>query len=295
VENEMITSNRYRRFLAALTGIFFLSVSVIAVAIYIGQEIMTPEFARAEYRPMSMVMIPPRAAVSKEGAFSSHQLIEQGGVVEDAVLAACKDIFEKLGYEIRILTVDEVNADPDLQVMVRDLNKRYDEDFLQKIKPPLKRELQDIRERRFKMGDEARILADRLGVEAIIVGRIEVAAAAGGASVFSLGTSGEAEMSIGIIAGDNGDLEAFFTGAQLGLSAKKIEKKPLKTMAKLSANVLKDYPTPDELIKVKRSWPQTTDREIPDAALSDEDILLDMEEMIEQPQEDAAPAVDEAL
>ncbi len=290
----MITSNSYRRILAVLTGIFLLSVSVTAVAIFIGQEIMTPEFARAEYRPMSMVMIPPRAAVSKEAAFSSNQLIEQGGVVEDAVLLACKDIFAELGYEIRILTVDEVNADPDLQVMVRDVNKRYDEDFLQKITLPFKRQLQDIRERRFKVGDEARILADRLGVDAIIVGRIQAAVTSGGTSIISLGTSGQAEMSIGIIAGDNGDLEAFFTGAQIGLSAKKIEKDPLKTMAKLFGSVLKDYPTPDELIKVKKSWPQSTNREIPDAASSDEDVLSDLEEMIGQPEEDVTPVQDEA-
>jgi hypothetical protein len=269
-------------------------VSATAVAIFIGQEIMTPEFARAEYRPMSMVMIPPRAAVSKEGAFSSHRLIEQGGVVEDSVLVACKDIFAELGYEIRILTVDEVNADPDLQVMVRNVNKRYDEDFLQKITLPFKRQLQDIRERRFKVGDEARILADRLGVDAIIVGRIQAAVTSGGTSIISLGTSGQAEMSIGIIAGDNGDLEAFFTGAQIGLSAKKIEKDPLKTMAKLFGSVLKDYPTPDELIKVKKSWPQSTNREIPDAASSDEDVLSDLEEMIGQPEEDVTPVQDEA-
>ena len=291
----MITSIRNKRILAALTGMFLLFVSVTANAIFIGQEIMTPEFARAEYRPMSLVIIPPRAAVSKDAAFSSQQLIEQGGIVEDAASTACKDILGKLGYEVRVLTVDEVNADPDLQVMVRNVNKRYDEDFLQKITLPFKRQLQDIRKRRFKMGDEARILAARLGVDAIVVARIQAKVTSGGASVFSLGTSGQAEMSVGIIAGDNGDLEAFFTGAQLGLSAKKIEKAPLKTMAKLFGSVLKDYPTADELIKVKRSWPQSTNRKIPDAALSDEDILSDMEAMFEQPAEDATTALDEVL
>ena len=291
----MITSIRYRQIFAALTGMLLLSVSMPASAIFIGQEIMTPEFARAEYRPMSLVIIPPRAAVSKEAAFSSHQLIEQGGVIEDAALVACKDIFEKLGYQIRVLTVDEVNADPDLQLMVRNVNKRYDEDFLQKITLPFKRQLKDIRSRRFKMGDEARILAARLGVDAVIVGRIEAAVTSGGSSVMSLGTSGKAEVSVGIIAGDNGDLEAFFTGAQLGLSAKKIEKKPLKTMAKLFGSVLKDCPTADELVKVKKSWPQSTDRKIPDAALSDEDVLADMEAMFEEPVEDATPAPVEAL
>jgi hypothetical protein len=290
----MIISVRKKRFFAVLTGMVLLSVSVTALAIYVGQEIMTPEFARAEYRPMTMVINPPHAAVSKNSMFSSHQLIEQGGVIEDAVSVACKDIFDKLGYEFRVLSVDEVNADPDLQVMVRDVNKRFDEDFLQKITGIRKTQLQDVRERRYKMGDQAQILAARLGVEAIIVGRIQIAAAAGGASVFSLGTSGEAEITIGIIAGDNGDLEAVFTGAQLGLSAKKLEKAPLKTMAKIFKSVLKDYPTPDELIKVKRSWPQITNREVPDTELSDEDLLSDMEAMFEQPEEDATPAVDEA-
>lgn len=291
----MITSIRYRQIFAALTGTFLLSVSMPASAIFIGQEIMTPEFARAEYRPLSMVIIPPRAAVKQSGAFSSHQLIEQGGVIEDAALVACEDILGKLGYQIRVLTVDEVNADPDLQRMVRNVNKRYDEDFLQKITLPFKRQLQHIRKRRFKMGDEARILAARMGVDAIVVTRIQATVTSGGFSKLTLGTSGQAEMSVGIIAGDNGDLEAFFTGAQLGLSAKKIEKKPLKTMAKLFGNVLKDYPTADELVKVKKSWPQSTDRKIPAAPISDEELLSDMEAMFEEPVEDATPALDEAL
>ena len=92
-----------------------------------------------------------------------------------------------------------------------------------------------------------------------------------------------------------GFFSIFFTGTQLGLSAKKIEKKPLKTMAKLCGSVLKDYPTADELVKVKKSWPQSTDRKIPAAALSDEDVLSDMEAMFEEPVEDATPALDEAL
>jgi hypothetical protein len=145
------------------------------------------------------------------------------------------------------------------------------------------------------MGDEAQTLADRLGTDAIIVSRIQIAAASGGASVFSLGTSGEAEMHVGVIAGDNGDLEAVFTGAQIGFSAKKLEKNPSKTMAKVFGSVLKDYPKPDELVKVKKSWPQTTNREVPDTELSDEAVLSNMEAMFEQPEKDATPALDEVL
>jgi hypothetical protein len=291
----MSRSIRSKRLFAALTGLALLSASAVALAIFIGQEIMTPEFARAEYRPMSLVIIPPHAVVSKGGMFSSDQLIEQGGVVEDATAEACKNILSKLGYEVRVLTVDEVNADPDLQVMVRNVNKRFNEDFLQKITGVTKKQLQDVRERRYTMGDEAQILADRLGAEAMIIVRVQIAAAAGGASVFSLGTGGEAELHVGVIAGDNGDLEAMFTGAQIGFSAKKLEKNPSKVMAKVFGSVLKDYPKPDKQVKVKKSWPQTTNREVPDTELSDEDVLSNMEAMFEQPEEEATPALDEVL
>ena len=102
-------------------------------------------------------------------------------------------------------------------------------------------------------------------------------------------------MHVGVIAGDNGDLEAVLTGAQIGLSAKKLEKNPLKTLSKIFGGVLKDYPKPDELVKVKKSWPQTTNREVPDTDLSDEDVLSNMEAMFEQPEKEATPALEDEL
>lgn len=288
----MNSSSHSRKLWSVCAGLFLSLVSVSISA----AEYMTPEYARAEFRPKTMVLIPPRAEVTKNKVTSTEQMIEAGSVLEDATSLALKEQFGELGYEIRILSVDEVNADPELQLMVRNLNERYDADLAQVLK-----KRKDVRKRRFSFGDEARILAARLGAEAIIVGRIQASGATGGQQAMSFligGSSGYAAMSLGIIAGDNGDLEAFFNDIDTGMSPAQITEQPLETMAKVSAKVLKDYPAMDETAKVRRSWPQSTDRKVADTALSDEELFSDLEALFEEEAEDVIPdeelPVDEA-
>ena len=140
----------------------------------------------------------------------------------------------------------------------------------------------DIRKRRFSFGDEARILASRLNADAIVVGRIQASGATGGQKTMAVifgGSMGHAALNIGIVAGDNGDLEGFFSDIDPGLSPDKIANQPVETMAKVSKKVLKDYPATDEMMKVRKSWPQNTDRQVPDADVSDADVLADLESM----------------
>lgn len=220
-------------------------------------------------------------------------MIEAGSVLEDATSIVLKEQFGKLGYEIRILSVDEVNVDPELQLMVRNLNERYDADLVQVQRKP-----KDIRSRRFSLGDEARILAARLSADAIIVGRINASGATGGQKTMAVlfgGSMGGAAMSLGVIAGDNGDLEAFFDGFDVGMSPEQISEQPLEIMAQVSAKMLKDYPAVGETAKIKKSWPQSTDRKVPETAASDEDVLSDLEALFEENAGDAIPAPDEAL
>ncbi len=222
-----------------------------------------------------MVLIPPRAEVTKKKVTSTEQMIEEGAVLEDATSLVLKEQLGALGYTIRVLTIDEVNTDPELQLMVRNFNERYDADLAQVVKKP-----KDIRKRRFSFGDEARILAARLEAEAIIVGRISASGATGGQKTMAFllgGSSGHAALNLSIVAGDNGDLEGFFTYVDSGMSPEKIALEPVETMAKVSAKALKDFPAIDELAKVRRSWPQNTDRQVPDTAQSDEDVFSDLE------------------
>lgn len=226
-----------------------------------------------------MVLIPPHAEVVKNKVASTEQMIEEAGVLEDATTLVLRQQFGELGYEINILTIDEINADPNLQQMVRNFNERYDADLAQVLKKP-----KDIRQRRFSLGDEARILAARLNADAIVVGRIQASGATGGQKTMAVlfgGSMGHAALNIGIVAGDNGDLEGFFRDIDPGLSPDKIANEPVETMAKVSKKVLKDYPALEEMMKIRRSWPQNTDRKVPEAELSDDDVLSDLESLFD--------------
>lgn len=267
----MNNSSHFRKSCAVFAGLLLALGTVSAGA----AEYMTPEFAKAEFRPKTMVLIPPRAEVTKRKVTSTEQMIEEGAVLEDATSLVLKEQLGALGYTIRVLTIDEVNTDPELQLMVRNFNERYDADLAQVVKKP-----KDIRKRRFSFGDEARILAARLEAEAIIVGRISASGATGGQKTMAFllgGSSGHAALNLSIVAGDNGDLEGFFTYVDSGMSPEKIALEPVETMAKVSAKALKDFPAVDELAKVRRSWPQNTDRQVPDTAQSDEEVFSDLE------------------
>ncbi len=284
----------------AVAGILFLPLMLLLSISARAGGFMTPEYARAEYRPKTMVVIPPRAEIVKDKVTGIEQLVGEGSVLEDAAAIVLKDKFGELGYQIRILTVEEVNADPGLQDLVRRMNERYDDEVARIVKDG-----KAVRARRFTCGDEAQILAARLGAEALVMARIRASGATGGQTAMALifgGSTGYAAMSVGIIAGDNGDVEAFFDGVDQGMSDKALMQRPVETMTKVTKKTLKKYPPANKTAKVKKKWPQSTDREVPEAGKSDDQVLADLEALLgediageDEPEEEDpdAPAMDQ--
>lgn len=76
----MNNSSHFKKSCVVFAGLLLALGPVSASA----AEYMTPEFARAEFRPKTMVLIPPRAEVTKKKVTSSEQMIEEGAVLEDA-------------------------------------------------------------------------------------------------------------------------------------------------------------------------------------------------------------------
>jgi hypothetical protein len=279
----MNNSSHFRKSCALFAGLLLALGTVSAGA----AEYMTPEFAKVEFRPKTMVLIPPRAEVTKKKVTSSEQMIEEAAILEEATSLVLREHLGALGYTIRVLTIDEVNTDPKLQLMVRNFNDRYDADLVQVVRKP-----KDIRKRRFSFGDEARILATYLEAEAIIVARISASGATGGQKTMAFlvgGSSGHAALNLSIVAGDNGDLEGFFTYIDQGMSPEKIALEPVETMAKVSEKALKDFPAIDEFAKLRKSWPQDTDRQVPDTAQSDEEVFSDLEALFGEEADEVIP------
>lgn len=256
---------------------------LLASATCFAEGHMTPEFARGDFRPKSIVLIPPQATVTKNKVASTEQMIEEGSRLEDAAALELQKQFHAIGYELRILSVAEVNAEPELQAMIRNLNDRYDEEtsrFRMSFTGGIKGE--DVRERRFKLGDAARIVASKLGTDAIAIGRIAAQGATGGQKTMAVlfgGSVGFAALNIGIVAGDNGDLEAFYMGVDNAMSPEKLESQPIQVMADVVLRTLKNFPGANEPGDYKKRWPQDSGREVPAAAQSDDAAMSEFEEM----------------
>ena len=75
---------------------------------------------------------------------------------------------------VRVLTPEEVSADPALQELVLDARRRYTE-MLTQVRLRLPRQ---IGKRRYEAGDEMRVLASKLGVDAVGFAEIQIYAAA---------------------------------------------------------------------------------------------------------------------
>ena len=272
----MNKSSRCRNSSSSILGLLMLLASFSASA----GDFMTPEFARGEFRPISMVLIPPLAEVTKDKVTTTESMIEEAAGLEDAAALVLRDQLRSKGYELRILSVEQVNADPVLQQMVRSMNERYDADIVQAMKKP-----KDIRTRRYNFGDEVKILAARLDADALVVSRIYASGATGGQKTMAVlfgGSMGYAAINLGIVAGDNGDLEAFFDGAIGNMSPEKLEREPTEVMSKITETALKKFPAHGAAAKYKKSWPQSSNRIVPDKAASDDDLLMDLEALLEE-------------
>ena len=98
---------------------------------------------------------------------------------------------------------------------------------------------------------------------------------------------------------NNGDIEAFVSAIDPGMSPEKLQADPVGVMAKLSDKALKNYPAPGEAAKYKKRWPQSSNREVPASIEPDDQAMDDLEALfgdetpdVEAPDEQA---MDEAM
>ena len=135
----------------------------------------TKEFEQGATRPRSIAFLPPQAMLIKRKIVQTEQQIEESGDLAGYLGASVEAAFKAQGYEVRMLTPTEVGADPELQEMVLDASRRYSE-LLTQLRTRLPRQ---IAKRRYEAGDEMRLLAAKLGVDAVGFAEIQIYAALG--------------------------------------------------------------------------------------------------------------------
>jgi hypothetical protein len=232
----------------------------------------TPEFESGATRPRTIAFLPPQAMLIKKKIVQTEQQLEESGELANYLGASVLEAFKAQGYEVRVLTPNDVGADPELQELVLDASRRYTE-MLTQVRLRLPRQ---IGKRRYEAGDEMRLLAAKLGVDAVGFAEIQIFAAAAGASAVSIltgfGSAGSSTLiSVSVIDGATANIEAFFVppvlrrGSMAGYDA--IMADPAGKIGELTEATLRDLPQVDAAARA------TTE--------SDEDVLSDVEDLLE--------------
>jgi hypothetical protein len=174
---------------------------------------------------------------------------------------------ERKGYDVRVVTPDEINADAELQALVIEANRRFDE-VLTNISSRMKKQIET---RNYHTGDTLTLLAEKLDVDAVAFVRMQMVAAAKGVQALNMGFGGTGTMmSVSFVDRATTDIEAFVTlpvmrRGKVAGGYEDVMKDPDVEMAKLAEATLADLVPADPALRAERSG---------------EDLLGDIEALI---------------
>lgn len=165
----------------------------------------TKEFEAGSTRPKTIAFLPPHATLVKRKVIKAEEQVEEGAELSRFLASSVKSEFAKQGYDVRMLTPEEINANRDLQELVLDADRRYAE-LLNQVRLKLPKQ---IAARRYVAGDEMRVLASKLGVDAIGFADLIIVASAPGA-LFLSGSGSSQMLTVSVIDGGTATIEAYF-------------------------------------------------------------------------------------
>jgi hypothetical protein len=227
----------------------------------------TKEFEAGDTRPKTIAFLPPHATLVKRKIIKAEEQIEEGAELSKFLAASVKSEFAKQGYDVRMLTPDEVNANPGLQELVLDADRRYAE-LLSQVRLKLPKQ---IAARRYQAGDEMRVLASKLGVDAIGFADLILIASAPGA-LFMSGSGTTQMLTVSVIDGSTATIEAYFVppalrrGALTGYEA--VMADPAGKVGEMAQLTLKELPP---AAATARARPE-----------SDKDVVSDVESLLKK-------------
>ena len=168
----------------------------------------TAEFESGESRPVTVALLPAQVSLQKQRMIRREDQVEEAGELEGYLTRAIAGELVAKAYDVTEVTSDEINRDPDLQALVVEANRRYDE-LLGNVSRRLRKQIES---RRYHAGDTITLLANRLGVDAIAFVRMQLVAAGKGVQVLNMGMGGaQTMMSVSLVDRNTTDIEAYVT------------------------------------------------------------------------------------
>ena len=251
--------------LTVLPAAFLWLVTLPAVA----EMHATAEFEAGSTRPVTVALLPSQVSLLKQRMMRVEAEVEESGQLEGHLTAAVASRLEGKGYAVRVVTAEAINADPELQTLVVEANRRFDE-VLTNIAARLRKQIES---RRYQTGDTLTVLAEKLGVDAVAFVRMQVYAPAKGVQIMNMGMAGsQTMMSLSLVDGTTTDIEAYVTlplmrrGKVFG-GYEDIMKDPDVEMARFAEATLDDLLAADPSLR---------------AESAEEDVLGDIESLLDE-------------
>ena len=245
------------------------ALAVLSAAPALAELHATDEFEQGATRPVTIALLPAHVELMKQRMIRREAEVGEAAELEAHLGAAVAAELGARGYQVKRLEAADINADPELQELVVDAERRYNE-LLTNIMAKLRKQ---VASRRYNAGDEMRLLAAKLGVDAVAFVRMDVVAAAKGVQVLNMGMGGtQTMMSVSLIDGRTADIEAYLTlpilrrGKVFG-GYDDIMNNPDEEMARFASATLGDLPNADPGARVEQA---------------DEDVLADLESLLQE-------------
>jgi hypothetical protein len=248
---------------------FVLSlVSLLAIGGARAEMHATDEFESGETRPVTVAVLPAQVNLIRQRMIRREAQVDEAGDLEAHLSGAVASELGSKAYEVELITAERINADPDLQALVVEANRRFDE-VLGNITRRLRKQIEN---RSFHAGDSLTLLANRLGVDAVAFVRMDLIANAKGVQALNFGMGGaQTMMSVSIVDGTTTDVEAYVTlpimrrGRMFG-GYDAVMENPGEEMAKYASATIDDLLEADPSLRVESS---------------DEDVLADLDALLD--------------
>ena len=248
-----------RRAIVASVAVTSLIVAPAALT----KVIATDEFEDGSTRPVSIVVLPSQVELTKQRMIRAEAQVEESGELEVHLTAAVAEQFRAHGYEAIIVDAAAIAADPGLQELVVDSNRRFNE-LLTNVGSRLSKS-KNVRNREYNAGNEVKLLASRLGVDALAFARMQIIVPAAGVRALNFGMGGEqAMLNVTIVDGTSGDVEAYITLPVLGRGKMfgghdAIVENPDREMTNYATATLEDIPEADPSLRVETAGDDVID------------------------------------
>jgi hypothetical protein len=251
--------------IGAKTRIVAACVAALAFSAQALAEKTTAEFANGTTRPKSVALMPVDTTVSRAKVVDTDSLVDQGLRYGSQFNARVKELLESKGYAVEVVDTNRINSDPQLQEYLVEATRGF-KDMMSKYRP------KKLESRIYNAGPSAKLLAQKLGVDALAFSTMNITITGAGKAIVSGlfgGTTSGANANLEVVNGKTGDLEATFIAIALVTPGDKTDDDLAAYVDTLAKRTMNRMPGSDPNSRI-------------DVAQSDDDVLNDADAVLKR-------------